>query len=1208
MFLGWGVSTLLLWLFRGSASSNDTSTTQQPTKYSNGDNSNMIGSCIPVVLGRGMVKSPLVSFYDDFEAIPYTEEYGMHSWIDWKAVLWPFIVQALLVVVAPNLVIGTFPGTEVTQQQKNAYMMNLLFQLLILILMSLFSDHAGRTTIQKGFKYYLGWQHIICWTGENIGLRSIWMNVYDADIEASTQQGVWGNDICWKADNPKGIVVHIDNPTMFGGWDEGGGFIGDIRVYFGTEEQGKDSWMVQQMTESTNIPDNLKGLTPVYPMFMTSVIPKAYIGKQATIPEMWFEVVNYPNNLYVDYQYELQGIYLEYMDKYLNELYAYLDKQDPAVQQYIRPYKEALDDAKVDYEDDARDANHWLKEMNKARNDLEQAEYYGNEDTITECQQIYDNAKSEFESANANARSKYDVVRTCLEDMLNNYPSSKRDEFKSFADKITNLLDNGVWHLGRVGNDSNPAEAIYEILMNKDWGCNCTRKFEIDVYSLLRLGITCEEEGMGISCLINNVSTANDYINKILDHIGGVKFDNPFTGKLTFKLLRRDYDVDGLYEFNTSNCSTCEFSRLDWSEVVSSVSINFTHADNKYLDAQASMYDLASRLVTSSYVDKNIDGRYFTTASNARRMAQNKLLTFGYPLASVDLKCNRIGQFITVGDPILVNWEPYGISKQVFRVTNVDYATLTSNMITVTAVEDVFGFEDTNYSYSDAPVWTDPDKVLGDISLYKFIEMPYEIIGATHTRVSVCASKPADDSVYCNVWRYSNGTYGKSAITNTWGLTAQLVYSISEEYGYNSSDVEIVLIGRDTRTLFEDKIAMIGQNPTTYNQFSGRNLFVVDDELLSYESMEVLANGNIILRKVVRGVYDTLPKVHTAYSKVFLLDNIIDVNGGMPVASSGDYADEQLELTTSTSTTEQPFDLEKVTHFYTKRRAESPSPMADFQFGADRGTEIEYSYNKPAGTVYSGDIKTKFKIRNKFKDSSIVLQTDDPSVAVTMDDDIKYYVKSISNNVEFEKRFDSTVRGIDPTTSMPYTDYITEFDFKWANFCGEMNNRLMERNEVNLEIGTYNSANGLHSYDHYDKHIFYAIPRVAGVIMDSPTLLNDVQAYADSIALPTLVEIPASKYIQNTTMIYDDCPLIMVATNINSSSDIITQNGTRVDLGVKGYRIDGYDSSKNQAIIHEIDIDPEYVLRTNFGASGDIKTFWKYRSGKWISFTPYTTV
>ena len=127
--------------------------------------------------------------------------------------------------------------------------------------------------------------------------------------------------------------------------------------------------------------------------------------------------------------------------------------------------------------------------------------------------------------------------------------------------------------------------------------------------------------------------------------------------------------------------------------------------------------------------------------------------------------------------------------------------------------------------------------------------------------------------------------------------------------------------------------------------------------------------------------------------------------------------------------------------------------------------------------------------------------------------------------------------------------------------------------------------------------------------MDSPTLLADVQAYADSIVQPTLVEIPASRYIQNTTMTFDDCPLIMVATGINSSSEIIMQNGTRVDLGNKAYRIDGYDSTTGQAIIHEVTIDEEYVVRTNFNATTkDQKTFWKYRSGSWIPFTPYTTI
>lgn len=1211
MFLGWGISTLLLWLFRDKSSFEDTSTTQQPTKYSNADNCNMIGSCIPVVLGRAMVKSPLISFYDDFEALPYTEEYGMHSWIDWNAILWPFIIQALLVVVQPNLVIGAFPGTEVTQQQKNAYMMNLLFQLLILILMSLFSDHAGRVTIQKGFKYYLGWQHIICWTGENIGIRKIWMNVYDAEVEASTQKGVWGDDdhIAYKKDNPTGIVAHIDDPMMFGGWDEGGGFIGDIRVYFGTEEQGKDSWMVKNMTESTNIPDELKGLTPVYPMFMTSVIPKAYIGKQATIPEMWFEVVNFPNRLYQDYKYEMQGIYLEYMSNYLDEVYGYLDKQDPAVKVYIKDYKDALDDAKLAYEIVARDANYWLKEMDNARSDLERAEISGDSTKIAELQKVYDDAVTKFDSANSEAQAKYADVRSALEDLLNNYPPSKRDEFATYADKIINLLDNGVWHLGRLDDDLNPAEAIYEILTNPDWGCDYTRIFEIDTYSLLRLGITCEEEHMGISCLINNISTANDYINKILDHIGGVKYDNPFTGKLTFKLLRRDYVVDNLYEFNTSNCSTCEFSRLDWSEVVSNVSISFTYAADKYMDAQAWYYDLASRLITSSYSDKNIDGRYFTTPANARRMAQTKLLTYGYPLASVELKCNRIGQFITVGDPILVNWEPYGISKQVFRVTNIDYATLTSNTITVSAIEDVFGFEDTNYDYSDAPIWTEPEKILEDISAYLIYELPYELTSSTTTRVAVCAAKPNADCVYYNVWRYDKGTYGKSAITNSWGLVAQLVYGTDEEYGYSSTDIEISLIGNDTRTLFEDKIDKMARNPSVYTQFSGKNLLMMDDEILSYEKMEVLANGNVVLRNVVRGVYDTLPKKHTAYTKVFLLDNTLDINNNMPVASAGDYADEQIELTTSAASTEQQFDIDKINHFYTKRRSESPTPMANLQFGADRGTETEYRYNKPAGTTYSGDIKTKFYIRNKFNNGGgIYLQTNSDDLGV-MEDNLKYYVKYASNDVDFEKRYDSVKHGVDPTTSMPYTEYPKEFDMTWAYFCSEMGNRLMERNEVTLEIGTYNADKGLHSYDHYEKHIFYATPRVAGIIMDSPTLLDDVQAYADSIVQPTIVEIPASKYIQDTTMTYDDCPLIMVATGVNTSSEIIMQNGTGVDLGTKAYRIDGYDSTTNKAIIHEITIDPEYVFRTNFNSSEkDKKTFWKYRSGSWISFSVYTTV
>ena len=289
-FVGWGVSTLLLWLInRHNNTGASNGATQEPSKYTN-DNTNSIGSSIPVVIGRAMIKSPLISYYGDFDYRPYTEEYGMHSKLNARAILLPLIIGILLTVITPDLVVTpTGPGHTVTAGDKRRAIVMLIMNTLITILMWIFNKHMGRTTIQKGFKYYLGWQNIICWTGPNIGIKSIWMNVYDDKVEESTEQGVWDNEkhIAYKFDNPQGIVAHVDNENMFGGVDEGGGFVGDIKVHFGTHSQGEDGWMKEQMTKSTSMPDELKGKTPVYPMYLSAVIPKSYIGKQSTIPEMW---------------------------------------------------------------------------------------------------------------------------------------------------------------------------------------------------------------------------------------------------------------------------------------------------------------------------------------------------------------------------------------------------------------------------------------------------------------------------------------------------------------------------------------------------------------------------------------------------------------------------------------------------------------------------------------------------------------------------------------------------------------------------------------------------------------------------------------------------------------------------------------------------------------------------------------------------------
>ena len=134
-----------------------------------------------------------------------------------------------------------------------------------------------------------------------------------------------------------------------------------------------------------------------------------------------------------------------------------------------------------------------------------------------------------------------------------------------------------------------------------------------------------------------------------MSHINGVKFDNPYTGKLEFRLIRNDYNVNDLPVFDTSNCASLSFSRLDWSETVSEVSVRFTHADNKYEEGQLKLSDLANTFLTGTHKSIDVDGSYFTIPSTAKALAESQLLSAGYPLAFVSIECNRIGYNRVIG-------------------------------------------------------------------------------------------------------------------------------------------------------------------------------------------------------------------------------------------------------------------------------------------------------------------------------------------------------------------------------------------------------------------------------------------------------------------------------------------------------------------------------------------------------------------------------
>lgn len=1038
-FTGWGISTALLWLF--NKRENSSTSTEESSSLSVTDTATKIGKPIPVVLGRCMVKEPLVAYFGDFSAKPYTEEYSAHSQFDGKSLVLSLILALIAAAVSGHQVtpgqvttkganeggelIGT--GESVGATYKDDLTGPLLMSLFTWLLGWLINGRNLKTTIQKGFKYYLGYQFLICWSGDGVGLRKIWMNTYDTNTEASSQNAIWSSGTASLANNPTGITVSINDENMFGGPDESGGFVGNVNIYFGGTAQGKDAWMIKEMSRDS-VQAELRGLTPKYSKYVTAVIPTAYIGKQSSIPSMWFEMVNYPKNLGFDL----------------------------------------------------------------------------------------------------------------------------------------------------IGNDLNPAEALYEIITNKSWGCKETAD-RIDVDSLLALGTTCKNEELGISLQISSTVAAKEIVNNILNHINAVKYDNPLTGKLTFKLIRNDYVETELKILSPDNCESSTFNRLDWSETVADITVSYTDPDNLYETSTIPYRDLANPLITGNRTEKKIEGTYFTTASNALSYAQRESLAQGYPLASVELVTNREASSMTIGEPFIYKWPQNGINKMIMRIVDIDYGSLTDGRIKIEALEDVFGFGKSEYSFSNGIEWNKPEVLPQEVVYSRFFELPYEMTHVLDTYVNAVAAQPSVYTVYWTVWRLLGSSFKATAKSSIWTATARMVYGYSDNTEYEDAlGFQIREVGT-ANLLDEMKNTIDADTNDIYNNRSGTNLLIVDDEIMSFDYIEKLPNGDFNVKGVIRGVYDTTVGIHTTESVVYFLWNTLNVNGTSRLLKKGETSSESFNITSSTVDRETDFDNEKIVSLQTTRRSEQPSIMGDVQVASDMGSSTYFRRKFDAAT--GGDILIKFTQRDKFSVSGVISQTE----TSFRGQDIE--ASDTMVNVLVAKCNGQTVEHVSPAKG------ITQIKYTWADYCNDFD-RPTDPN-VSFELFTRDTVTGLNSWaKHHINTVAYDIPVNVGIVD-----LDHLESYADSIVSAGGVLIPKSDYIPQTLIPYNLCPIVLIGQQ--TSTGIIGQDGNKYTIqGTTAYRITG--TVNNKAILMPIEVTNGYTLKSGFNVDyGNYSFYYKYDNGQY---------
>lgn len=963
-YVGWGVSTLLLWMVnKGSGSSDQTK--PEPSDLTISETK--VGTPIPVVLGRTLVKSPMTIYYGDFSAKPYTETYAAHAQFS----AWPLVFSLISTYIsAPATGHQATPGTVTADGANSAGPVHstgtsngathkddltgpLIKSLFLWLLMWLINGRNLKTTMQKGFKYYLGYQQLVCWSAPGIRLRAVYLG----------QSKVWEGDVSRESLKGKPFVISINDEELFGGPDEGGGFVGELHVYLGGDNQMPDPWMAEQMMADT-VQEELRGLTPAYRPFVSIVVPTAYVGKQATIPETWVELQYCPNQL----------------------------------------------------------------------------------------------------------------------------------------------------GLGAIDDDANPAELLHEIHVNSDWGLSESPEL-LDIDSLKTIGKKLKAEKLGLTVSISQTGQARQIVDSICEHVNMVRYIDPSAGKMVYKLIRDDYDVSMVPIINEKNCDSVNYTRLDWSETLSEISVSYTDRQANYEQSSISDNDPANiEINNGSKTTKSYDYPYFTNAENALWAVKRELRQQGYPLASVTIEGNRTLSAYRTGEVICLNWPPYGISNMLLRITDIDIGDFVEGKVKIEAIEDVFGLEKTDFGFSGSTEWKYGTNYPSGVQYVHYMELPWEMKQEQDSFVVCMAVKPDDKTMLWQVWRKQEDTWEKTSSMTQWTAAGRLSHSL-DKFGA-AEDLE----GFEVENLGGiDKLPQDPDNIITARK--GGNILVIGSEIMAYSTLVQLPNGHFQVKGVIRGIFDTVPVDHAPGEVIYFLEpgTYTNVLLDGPVAQAGLTSSGSYNITTATADAEEEFNAKKAKLVTTYRRAERPNPPGRFRMNGHLLNDAIHADS------LVGDLQITWVPRNKLNFG-----------AVSQDDQVDYW-----SGLQFEaaEGTDYIVRVYVGTQMVASYDVAEpSFTYTWAQRCKDSRN-LTDQTRIVLR----SRINRLESYQAQERTFEWKIPVMADGCASASEAFSILSAWGRFDRFTVPAGVSNSEY----SILYKDMPVLIIGEkfDIPVLGSIECQNG-----------------------------------------------------------------
>ena len=286
----------------------------------------------------------------------------------------------------------------------------------------------------------------------------------------------------------------------------------------------------------------------------------------------------------------------------------------------------------------------------------------------------------------------------------------------------------------------NAAHIIRDVYTNTTYGLGNSPDY-INEESFITAADKLYDEGFGLSLLLADDQSAEDFIEGIKSTINATTYNDPVTDKFSLKLLRPGDPV--VFTLNPDNFRLTKFDRRALSDTFNEVSARYVNpATEKY--QSTTVHDLANIRAQGAVRQTQRMYEGIRDEAFAQRLAQRDLLVAAATLAGAEGVADQRAWRLVPGDVVLLSWPEIGIGSMRMRLVETTTPSHNNPEIRMRLTEDVFGQGQAQFTLPQepgAPSDAQPPKVFDH--LY-FWELPYwYVIQAANVTVD---SIPAEAS------------------------------------------------------------------------------------------------------------------------------------------------------------------------------------------------------------------------------------------------------------------------------------------------------------------------------------------------------------------------------------------------------------------------------------------------------------------------------